>query len=544
MGQENQPHIQVELHRHLEGSCRLSSVVEEYIAQNPSKQISDDARGNFNHPYWRSMFLIDHPVDDLTLALKKFECSQQLLASEEIVERIAFECCEDAHNEGTKLLEIRYSPDWIQKGHEHLTFQGIHEAVVRGVQRAKDEYGISVGIIGILDRSMSYKHGSEVMDFVLANRQTFVGVDLANDEVLFDGASLAPLFQIAKRNGIHVTAHAGESINPIFAKSVRFAIDKLGAERIGHGIATITDENLIKHVIEKDVLLEISPVSNSRIKAVTTLNKHPIKQLMEKGCEDAHNEGTKLLEIRYSPDWIQKGHEHLTFQGIHEAVVRGVQRAKDEYGISVGIIGILDRSMSYKHGSEVMDFVLANRQTFVGVDLANDEVLFDGASLAPLFQIAKRNGIHVTAHAGESINPIFAKSVRFAIDKLGAERIGHGIATITDENLIKHVIEKDVLLEISPVSNSRIKAVTTLNKHPIKQLMEKGVKVSISSDDPGIFDSNLTHQHTLLRSELGFTDEQFRMCDLHGFQHSFLPEDEKQQIINKASKQREALLYD
>jgi len=260
-----------------------------------------------------------------------------------------------------------------------------------------------------------------------------------------------------------------------------------------------------------------------------------IEKITFEACEDSYNDGTRILELRYSPQYIQKGHD-LSFEVIHNAILRGIQNARDKYDIRVGLLGILDRSLSVLSASETTDFILQNKSTFVALDLANDELLFESTPFNELFRHAKRSGLNITVHAGEALERKFAKNVKLAIDDLGAQRIGHGVGIITDDTILEYVKEKGVLLEVCPSSNYLIKVVPSISEHPIKKLIDRGVKVSISSDDPGLFNISLKHEYDVLKKELNFTQKDIDNCNRLGFEASFLPSDEKLEVVKSLQR--------
>jgi adenosine deaminase len=144
--------------------------------------------------------------------------------------------------------------------HPDLSFEGIHQAVVRGMKKGQDKYPIAVGILGIVDRNLTPTEASIVSDFITSNTKSIVGMDLANDELLFDSKPFAEHFKLAKRSGLHITVHAGESlVDNKYAENVKEAIDLLGAERIGHGIAISLNDNVLNYVNKHNVVLEVCP---------------------------------------------------------------------------------------------------------------------------------------------------------------------------------------------------------------------------------------------------------------------------------------------
>src|SRR5690606_20990843 len=118
----------------------------------------------------------------------------KLLATEAILERITFEACEDAYkNDQLNIVEFRYAPTFIQLGHE-LSFDQIHQAILRGVRKAESTYPMAVGLVCIIQRILPVSVAEQVTDFVIANKDTFVGLDLADNEEGFDSKPFAPLF--------------------------------------------------------------------------------------------------------------------------------------------------------------------------------------------------------------------------------------------------------------------------------------------------------------------------------------------------------------
>lgn len=249
-----------------------------------------------------------------------------------------------------------------------------------------------------------------------------------------------------------------------------------------------------------------------------------IERLSYEAVEDAARENIRLLELRYAPTFIQIGHSHLSFADIHQAIVRGVSKAEGQFNIAVGLIGIIQRISTVEEASQVMEFILNHKETFVGVDLADDEDGFDSKPFAPLFHKAKAAGLGVTVHSGEADLPKAPRYVKDAIDYLGATRIGHGVQIYRDPEIIEYVKSKGVTLELCPTSNWLTQAVASTQTHPFRQLMESGVATTINSDDPGIFNIDLTHEYELLKEQHLFTLEEFKKCNDWAAKASFLPD--------------------
>ncbi|XGC80494.1 adenosine deaminase [Bdellovibrio bacteriovorus] len=267
--------IKVDLHRHLDCSVRWSTLIE--LAPLVGIPLADTVQGQ------KDQFLITGPMTDLGSVLNKFLNAQKVLASEEILTRIAYEACEDAFNDGIRVLELRYAPTFIADGHSDLNFEKIHRSLAEGVLLAKKTYPMAVGLICIVQRIKSYDVAAEVVDFAIDKKDSFIALDLADNEDGFDPKVFAPLFQKAQKAGLHLTVHSGETPNS--APWVKDSIEILGAERIGHGIQIINDPNVLNFVKDKKIPLEICPISNYLTQSFKTYEDHPIKKLIEAGIQ-------------------------------------------------------------------------------------------------------------------------------------------------------------------------------------------------------------------------------------------------------------------
>lgn len=265
--------LKVELHRHLDCSVRWSTLVE--IAPLVGIELPSDSKAR------RSQFLITEPMKDLSSVLSKFLHTQKVLASPEILARVAYEACEDAYNDGIRLLELRYAPTFILDGHPDLTPEKIHAAFLTGIDLAQRNFEIEVGLICILQRIKSLKVAEQIVDFAIDLKDSFIGIDLADNEDACEPSVFKDVFHKAKKAGLHITVHSGET--PGSAHWVRDSIEILGAERIGHGVQIIHDSELVELVKAKSVLLEVCPISNWLTQAFKSHMDHPVRRLLDLG---------------------------------------------------------------------------------------------------------------------------------------------------------------------------------------------------------------------------------------------------------------------
>ncbi|MDB2425983.1 adenosine deaminase [bacterium] len=266
----------VELHRHLELSIRHSTIKElapQFGIELPTEE------------EFINRFIIDEQMADLGKVLNKFLDTQKLLATEEILERVAYEACEDAFDEGVRILELRYAPTFVAMGHDHFDFQKIHNAFVKGITSAQEDYEMCVGLVCIIQRILPVEDAEAVTNFAIENKDTFIGLDLADNEEGFDSKPFAPFFLKAKEAGLGITVHSGEANLPKAPRYPKDAVEFLGATRIGHGLQIHRDPEMMEFIKSHDVVLELCPTSNYLTSAVATTKEHPIRKIMQAGVK-------------------------------------------------------------------------------------------------------------------------------------------------------------------------------------------------------------------------------------------------------------------
>jgi adenosine deaminase len=261
-----------------------------------------------------------------------------------------------------------------------------------------------------------------------------------------------------------------------------------------------------------------------------------LERIAFEACEDAYkNENIRILELRYAPTFVAEGHA-LTFEQIHSAIVRGVARAEAAYPIAVGLVCIIQRILPVADAERVTQFAIEHKDTFVGLDLADNEEGFDSKPFAPFFKKAAAAGMRITVHSGEAPHPKAASWIKDAIDILGAERIGHGVQVFRDESVMRLLRDRGIPLELCPTSNMLTNAVPDLTQHPLKKYFEYGILTTINTDDPGIFNTNLNREFRIARDQIGLSVEQLETCCQYAAENSFLPLAKRQKVWPKPLK--------
>jgi aminodeoxyfutalosine deaminase len=220
------------------------------------------------------------------------------------------------------------------------------------------------------------------------------------------------------------------------------------------------------------------------------------RQVVVDYAAEAAAHGAVYVEGIFSPaERVARG---VDWDEIFAGYCDGAQEAAELHGVSVRLTPDIYRGASGEAAEQVVRRSSAYRERgVVGVGLGGLEAQFPPEPYAPAFELAKSEGLGSVPHAGEVVGP---ESIRGALDALKADRIRHGIRAVEDPELVAELAERQVVLDVSPVSNVRTGAVASLAQHPLPTLVEAGVLCSISTDDPAMFDTDLTRDYDAARS--------------------------------------------
>jgi adenosine deaminase len=204
--------------------------------------------------------------------------------------------------------------------------------------------------------------------------------------------------------------------------------------------------------------------------------------------------------------------------------MRAKRRAEQIHGMAVGYIAITSRSLGPDSCKRTMDWAIRHRESIIGVDLADSERDYPLSDFLPYLHSAGEAGLKITIHTGEDTPAAFVVET---IELARPDRIGHGIHVIEDMRAVELVRERGITLEVSPWSNYLTSAVQTIKAHPLRQLFDLGVRVTINSDDPEVLDTNLNNEYRIAHEVLGMSLEDIATCNRYAVEASFIPEQEK-----------------
>lgn len=233
--------------------------------------------------------------------------------------------------------------------------------------------------------------------------------------------------------------------------------------------------------------------------------------------EDLHEMGLDYGEIRFAPQLSTAG--GLSQSQVVEAAIGGVKKAREKMpDFRAGLILCMMRGADHEANRETIEMVKKYLGPVVcAIDLAGAEALFPTKDHKQLFDLVDEYELPRTIHAGEADGP---ESVKVALD-FGTKRIGHGVRSIEDGDLVKRLIDEEVTLEVCIKSNIDTKMYDSYQDHPIYKLYKQGVRVTLNSDNIRVSDTNLLKEMDIARS-IGFTDEDIEKMDQYAREASFL----------------------
>jgi adenosine deaminase len=260
----------IDLHRHLEGSLRLETLLEiarEYGLDLPASDVEK----------LRPLVQITNDPPNHEAFLSKFGVLRHFYRSPETISRLAYEAVADAVTDNIHYLELRFSPQALARV-RGFDLAEVTDWVITAVQQASRDHNVQVSLIITLVRHEPLEQAWQVAKIAYDRAGNGIqGIDLAGDEVKFPAAPFTPIFKTAKEVGLGVTVHAGEWASSL---GVRQAIEELYADRVGHGVRAIENSHVLKLIQERGVALEVCLTSNLQSGVVYSLSHHPLLDML------------------------------------------------------------------------------------------------------------------------------------------------------------------------------------------------------------------------------------------------------------------------
>jgi adenosine deaminase len=235
------------------------------------------------------------------------------------------------------------------------------------------------------------------------------------------------------------------------------------------------------------------------------------------------DQNIRYAEVFYSPaDFQSRGMET---QSLTLAIRRGLSQVS---GVQVALIADLVRDSGPASASRTLSELTEVRDLgVIGIGIGGSEHKFPPEPFETVYAEARRRGFGTTAHAGEAAG---AESIWGAIRKLQIDRIGHGTRAGEDDSLIEFLVDHQVPLEMCPISNLRTGVVRAYEDHPVRRFFDRGLIVTINTDDPAMFGNSLAEEYRLLADRFGFTRAELRSLILNGIRAAWLSSEKREEL--------------
>ena len=273
-----------------------------------------------------------------------------------------------------------------------------------------------------------------------------------------------------------------------------------------------------------------------KFKTLRLFYKSPdvIHRVTREAVEDAAKDHIRYMELRFTPVALSRA-EGFPLHDVMHWVVTSAQEAAKANNIKVGLIASVNRHESPELAEQVAWLAAEHMKNgLVGLDLAGNEAEFKSAPFYDIFKEAWEAGLRMTIHAGEW-GP--ASNVREAIEKLNADRIGHGVRVMEDADVMALAKEREIAFEVCPTSNFQTGVAKEFEKHPLARMIEAGLRVTINTDDPSISRIFLSHEFQQVHEKLNVPMDVLRKCVLTAAEESFLPDADKAALVAALKKE-------
>jgi adenosine deaminase len=253
-----------------------------------------------------------------------------------------------------------------------------------------------------------------------------------------------------------------------------------------------------------------------------------IHRITREAVEDAARDNICYLELRFTPVALSRA-EGFPLHDVMDWVMASAAEAAKKLKMKVGLIASVNRHESLELAEQVAWLAAEHLDDgMVGLDLAGNEAEFPALPFAGLFKEARQSGLHITIHAGEW-GP--ARNVREAIQELSAERIGHGVRVMEDNDVVALAREHGSVFEVCVTSNYQSGVVKSLDVHPLPRMLEADLKVTLNTDDPSVSRITLSHEYQRVGEDLKVSLDVMKQCVMNAAQSAFLKDMEKARLV-------------
>ncbi len=251
-------------------------------------------------------------------------------------------------------------------------------------------------------------------------------------------------------------------------------------------------------------------------------------ELTRRYLQRATAQGVRHAEIFFDPQaHVARG---VPFEAVVDGISAALAEAHRDHDVSGGLILCFLRDRPVDEAHQTLTHALSRIDSLIGVGLDSAEVGYPPSLFADVFARARAAGLHAVAHAGEE-GP--ASYIGEALDLLHAERIDHGIRAVDDPGLVQRLTREEIALTVCPLSNLRLRTVPDLAAHPLRRMLDAGLRVTVNSDDPAYFGGYIGDNFVAVRDTLGLTAVDALRLAQNSVECAFAPLDRKVALLHE-----------
>lgn len=261
------------------------------------------------------------------------------------------------------------------------------------------------------------------------------------------------------------------------------------------------------------------------------LHEQDFYELTRAYFDRIHTQGVVHTEFFFDPQThTERG---VAFETVLNGITRAMKEVREEYGLTSGLILSILRHLSEESALNTLEEALPYKSYFLGIGLDSSEMGHPPVKFSRVFERARAEGLKILAHAGEEGPPAY---IWEALQVLNVDRLDHGNRSMEDEQLVEELIRRRIALTLCPLSNLKLQVVKDLKQHPIKKMMDRGMLVTVNSDDPAYFGGYMIENFEAITEALELGIDDLRQLAANSFRASFLSEEEKTRWINTVNE--------
>jgi adenosine deaminase len=269
----------------------------------------------------------------------------------------------------------------------------------------------------------------------------------------------------------------------------------------------------------------------------TICDREDYRRTVYEALEDGHTDGMRYCEMFWNPHIsLETG---VKYGEMIDGMIEGIRDAEVDFGVQCFLIAEIPLYYTSEQGLQLVKTVLENRRDeLIGIGMDYGELGNPPEKFTMAYRMAKEAGLHRTAHTGQITAPA---NIETCLDVLGCERVDHGYSVVLDDRISRRCASEGIVFTVTPSTTQAGYFPWDMSKHPIREMISRGIKVVIGADDPTLAKTTLGHEYVLLADHMGYGAQEFQRFVLNGIDGSWLDESTKRDWRKQYSEEIELL---